>query len=190
MCKEFLGQWGKSASTVLVHWNGKRWLTTTVTCPLIMNLYFKDPKQTGKTSLNPHFYWLKRKQSSTLHQSNLFGCTLSSFTLSAVHFSIQVQQQPEQQPHRTALNCLERDKSQLILNSWQTRGRYFTDDTSTLLPLLHINTVKCLKLQELKFGLAVERINKNYLTEPGIVKLCSVFYKKTTFWSSSWIGKC
>lgn len=33
-----------------------------------------------------------------------------------------------------------------------------------------------------KFGLAVERINKNYLTELGSVKLLySVFHKKTTF---------
>lgn len=149
MSKEFLGQWGKSTSMVLVHWNGKRWLRTNVTCPLIMNLYFKDPIHTGKTSLNPHFgktflnphfYWLKWKQSSVLHQSNLLGCTFSSFT---AHFSIQVQQHSEQQLHRTALNFLERDKSQLILNSWPTRGRYFTDDTSTLLP-----AVQCLKLQD------------------------------------------
>lgn len=143
MSKVFLGQWGKSASTLLVHWNRKRWLRTSVTCPLIMKLYFKDPKHTGTTFLNPHFYWLNWKQSSTLHQSNLLGCTFSSFTLSAVYFSIQVQMQSEQQLHRTALNFLERDKSQLILNSWPTRGRYFTDDTSTLLP-----AVQCLKLQD------------------------------------------
>lgn len=38
-----------------------------------------------------------------------------------------------------------------------------------------------LEIAGLKFSLAVERINKNYLTELGIVKFCSVFHKKTTF---------
>lgn len=38
-----------------------------------------------------------------------------------------------------------------------------------------------LEITGLKFGLAIEQISKNYLTEHGIVKLYSVFHKKTTF---------
>lgn len=38
-----------------------------------------------------------------------------------------------------------------------------------------------LEITGLKLGLAVEQINKKYLTELGIGKLYSVFHTKTTF---------
>lgn len=139
-----------------------------------MKLYFKDPKHTGKTFLNPHFYWLsKESRVQHLHQTNPPGCTFSSFTLSAVHFTIQVQ--PELQLHRTALNCLERDKSQLILNSWQI---FYWWHINIIAIIAYKHSSEMLEIAGHKFGLAVERINKNYLTELGSVKFCSVFHKK------------
>lgn len=152
-----------------------------------MKLYFKDPKHTGKTLLKSSFLLTQKKaEFNTCTRQTPPGCTFSSFTLSAVHFTIQVQ--PELQLPRTALNCLERDKSQLILNSWQI---FYWWHINIIAIIAYKHSSEMLEIAGLKFSLAVERINKNYLTELGSVKLLySVFHKKTTFWSSSWIGKC